>query len=267
MSLKGKHALITGGSRGIGRGIALKLAELGVDVAINYVQNKTAANDTLAQIRERGADGILVQADVSNPEEIRGMFGKVEAEFSSLDIFISNARPELPAFYSPPFDITLEQWDTAMDTQAKAFLVGARESVRLMPDGGRIIAVTYSPGSRTGSWQSWVAMGSAKAALESLVRYFAVALAKRNITVNAVSPGLTKDTVVNSLPQEAQDLADAWHRTAYTPAGGMGNPADIGKATSLLCMEESGWITGQVIIMDGGASLWDPVLPPEMQAG
>ena len=100
MPLKGKHALITGGSRGIGRGIALKLAELGVDVAINYVQNKTAAIDTLAQIRERGADGMLVQADVSNPEEIRGMFGKVEAEFSSLDIFISNARPELPAFYS-----------------------------------------------------------------------------------------------------------------------------------------------------------------------
>ena len=126
MTLKGKHALITGGSRGIGRGIALKLAELGVDLAINYVQNKEAATDTLAQIRARGADGILVQADVSRPEEVRGMLAKVEAEFSSLDIFISTARPELPAFYSPPFDITLEQWDTAMDTQAKAFLPSCR---------------------------------------------------------------------------------------------------------------------------------------------
>lgn len=267
MSLEGKHALITGGSRGIGRGIALKLAEHGVNVAINYVQNKTAASDTLAQVRERGANGFLVQADVSRPEEIRQMFGKVETEFSSLDIFISNARPELPAFYSPPFDITLEQWDMALNSQAKAFLVGARESVRLMPDGGRIIAVTYSPGGRTGSWQPWVAMGAAKAALESLVRYFAVSLAKRSITVNAVSPGLTKDTVVNSLPQQAQDMAENWHRTAWTPAGRMGNPADIGNAISLLCMEESGWITGQVIHADGGASLMDPVLPPAMQAG
>ena len=266
MSLQGKHALITGGSRGIGRGMALKLAEQGVNVAVNYVQNETAASDTLAQVRERGADGFLVRADVGRPEAIKEMFGRVESEFSTLDIFISNARPELPAFYSPPFDITLEQWDTAMDTQAKAFLVGARESVRLMPDGGRIIAVTYSPGSRTGSWQSWVGMGSAKAALESLVRYFAVSLAKRGITVNAVSPGLTKDSVVNSLPQEAQDMAENWHRTAWTPAGRMGNPADIGNAVSLLCMEESGWITGQVVHADGGASLMDPVLPPEMQA-
>ena len=265
MSLEGKHALITGGSRGIGKGIALKLAESGVNVAVNYVQNKAAATDTLAQVRERGADGFVVQADVSRPEEVREMFGKVEAEFSTLDIFISNARPELPAFYSPPFELTLEQWDTAMDTQAKAFLVGARESARLMPDGGRIIGVTYAPGSRTGSWQPWVAMGSAKAAMGSLVRYFAVALAKRGVTVNAVSPGLTKDTVVNSLPQEAQDRADTWHR-AWTPAGRMGTPADIGNAVSLLCTEESGWITGQVIHMDGGASLMDTVLPPEMQA-
>ncbi len=267
MSLEGKHALITGGSRGIGRGIALKLAESGVNVAINYVQNKTAASDTLAQVRERGADGFIVQADVSRPENIKEVLNRVESEFNALDIFISNARPELPAFYSSPFDLTLEQWDMAMDSQAKAFLVGSREAVRLMPDGGRIIAVTYAPGGRTGSWQPWVAMGAAKAAMESLVRYFAVSLAERGIAVNAISPGLTKNTVVNSLPQEAQDLAEAWHRNALTPAGRMGNPADIGDAVALICVEGPGWITGQVIHADGGASLMDPVLPPEMQAG
>ena len=87
MSLEGKHALITGGSRGIGRGIALKLAESGVNVAINYVQNKTAASDTLAQVRERGADGFIVQADVSRPENIKEMLNRVESEFNALDIF------------------------------------------------------------------------------------------------------------------------------------------------------------------------------------
>src|SRR5262245_1310832 len=156
MSLKGKHALITGSSRGIGRGIALKLAELGANVAIHYYQNEAAAKQTLAMVRDRGSDGLLVQADVSQPEQIVRMFGQVESEFGSLDIFVSNARPEIPHFFQPPLDITLQQLDAAFDTQAKAFLVSAREAVRVMRDGGRIVAITYATGSRTGSVQPWV---------------------------------------------------------------------------------------------------------------
>src|SRR5258708_30619082 len=94
MSLKGKHALITGSSRGIGRGIALKLAEHGVNVAVHYYQNETAALETFGQVRERDADGFVVQADVLDPKQITQMFGKVKAEFGNLDIFVSNARPE-----------------------------------------------------------------------------------------------------------------------------------------------------------------------------
>src|SRR5712692_2335911 len=104
MSLTGKHALITGSSRGIGRGIALKLAENGVKIAVHYYQNESAANDTLAEIRKRGSDGFLVQADVSRPEQITRIFQKVRAEFGKLDIFVSNARPEVPAFFQPPMD-------------------------------------------------------------------------------------------------------------------------------------------------------------------
>jgi NAD(P)-dependent dehydrogenase (short-subunit alcohol dehydrogenase family) len=136
-----------------------------------------------------------------------------------------------------------------------------------MGEGGRIIAVTFAPGARTGSWQPWVAMGSAKAALESLVRYFAVALAKRGITVNAISPGLTEDSVVNSLPLEIQDRARAWHAEHWTPMGRMGTPADIGNAVTLLCSERASWITGQTITVDGGASLMDTVLPLDLQRG
>src|SRR5216684_7242032 len=173
-----KHALITGSSRGIGRGVALKLAEHGVNAAVHYYQNEAAALDTLAQVRERGADGFIVQADVLDPKQITQMFGKVKAEFGKLDIFVSNARPEAAAFFYPPMDITVEQWDAAFDSQAKAFLVGVREAVSLMGKGGRILAITYAAGSRTGGLQPWVGMGSAKAAVESLVRYFAVALAQ-----------------------------------------------------------------------------------------
>jgi len=274
MSLNGKHALITGSSRGIGRGIALKLAASGAKVAIHYYQNEAAANDTLEQVRKRGSDGLVIQADVRRPEQIIAMFGKVEAEFAKLDIFVSNARTDLPTFYQKPLEITPEQWDMAMDSQAKAFLIGAREAARLMTDEGRVIAITYSPGGRTGSWQPWVAMGSAKAALDSLVRYFAVALAPRRITVNGISPGgvfgppnVVEGGVLRALPQDIQEATRAWHEGGWTPMRRLGTPEDIGNAVALLCMEEAGFITGQIIHVDGGASIMDTVFPLEIQQG
>jgi NAD(P)-dependent dehydrogenase (short-subunit alcohol dehydrogenase family) len=267
MSLKGKHALITGSSRGIGRGIALKLAEDGVKVGIHYVRNEAAAKDTLAQVRKRGSDGFIVQADVKKPEEIKAMFRKVADEFGELDIFISNARPETADFFQGPMDITLEQWDTAFDSQAKAFLIGVREAAPLMKKGGKILAITYAEGSRTGGLQPWVGMGSAKAALESLVRYFGVALAKRGITVNAISPGWTEDSVLNSLPQQVHDLIANWHIGGWTPMGRLGTPADVAGVVGLFCSQDADWITGQVIYADGGASLMNPEVPTEIQIG
>jgi enoyl-[acyl-carrier protein] reductase III len=265
MSLAGKHALVTGSSRGIGRGIALKLAESGVQVGIHYYKNERAANATLAEIRKRGSDGFVTQADVTRPEQISGMFQRVKSEFGKLDIFVSNARPEVPAFFYPPLTITLEQWNTAFDSQAKAFLIGVREAVSLMGDSGRIFAITYAEGSRTGGLQPWAAMGSAKAAMECLVRYFAVALAKRGITVNSISPGWTEDSVMNTLPQQAQDLLRNWHQRGWTPMGRLGTPEDIGNVVTLFCSEQASWITGQLIYADGGASLMNPEVPPEIQ--
>ncbi len=267
MSLKGKRALVTGSSRGIGRGIALKLAEKGVKVAVNYLKNEAAAKDTLAKIRAHSSGGFAVQADVSRPEDISRMFEQVKKEFGSLDIFVNNARTEVGTFYQAPMNISLEQWDLALDSQAKAFLLGVRQAEKMMGHGGRIIALTYTPGSRTGSWQPWVAMGSAKAALESLCRYFAVALAKRGITVNAISPGWTEDSVLNTLPDEVQSKIRSWNEKGWTPMGRLGTPADIGNAVALLCSEEAGWITGQTIAVDGGSSLMLPDLPLELQLG
>jgi NAD(P)-dependent dehydrogenase (short-subunit alcohol dehydrogenase family) len=267
MALAGKHALITGSSRGIGRGIALALAASGVKVAVHYYQNQAAAQDTLAQVRQRGSDGLVVHADVTRPEQITDMFRKLKTEFGTLDIFVSNARPEVPAFFQPPLDITLQQWDAAFDSQAKAFLVGVREALALMRDGGRILAITYAQGSRTGGLQPWVGMGSAKAALESLVRYFAVAVAKRGITVNAISPGWTEDSVLNTLPEPAQQLIRNWHVRGWTPMGRLGTPEDVGNVVALFCSEQARWITGQVIYADGGASLMNPEVPPEIQVG
>ena len=247
MSLEGKYALITGSSRGIGRGIALKLAEQGVKVAINYCRNEVAANDVLGKVRRLGSDGFIVQGDVCTSEDIALMFRRARQEFGALDIFVANARPEVPTFYQPPMEITLESWQTAVDSQARAFLVGAREASLLFRHGGRIIAITYAPGGRFGSWQPWGAMGAAKSAMECLCRYFAVTLARRKITVNAISPGWIEDSVLNTLREQAQNLIRTWHQGGWTPMGRLGTPADIGNAVALLCSEEADWITGQVI--------------------
>src|SRR5260370_39180835 len=125
------------------------------------------------QIRARGSDGFLIQADVCQAEEIGRMFNRVKIEFGKLDILVSNARTEVPTFYQGPMEITLDKWDTAIDSQARAFLLGAREASRLMGEGGRIIAITYAPVVRTGSWQPRVAMWPAKSAMESMCRYLA----------------------------------------------------------------------------------------------
>jgi NAD(P)-dependent dehydrogenase (short-subunit alcohol dehydrogenase family) len=267
MSLDGKTALVTGSSRGIGKGIALAFAERGADVAIHYYENESAASDTLEEVRALGSDSFMVQADVREVDDIRAMYGKVKDEFGTLDIVVNNARPELPVFFYPPMEITVEQYDSAVDSQAKAFLVSTQEAAALMPDGGRILAVTYTPGSVTGGFQSWVAMGAGKSAMVTLAQYFAVALAERGITVNVISPGWTEPSVVNSLPESAQDLIRNWHKSGWTPMRRMGSPEDIGKAAALLCSDDAAWITGQVIAADGGASLMLSQVPPEFQLG
>jgi NAD(P)-dependent dehydrogenase (short-subunit alcohol dehydrogenase family) len=265
MPLNGKHALITGSSRGIGRGIALKLAEKGVRVAVHYYHNEEAANATLAKIRELGSDGFTVQADVCHMQEVRRMCQQVGEKFGTIDIFVSNARTEAPTFYQPTMEIGLDKWDTAVDSQAKAFLVGVREAAQFMPDGGRIVAMTFAPGGRFGSWQPWVAMGAAKAAMEVLVRYFAVALAHRSITVNSISPGWVEDSVLNTLPDSVQNRIREWQHEGWTPMRRLGTPADIGNAVSLICSDEAGWITGQLIDVDGGATLMDSHSPLDIQ--
>src|SRR5437660_1360375 len=231
MTLQGKNALVIGSSRGIGRGIAFKLAESGARVAIHYVQNEAAAKNTLAEVCKRGGSGFIVQADVTKPEQIKAMFKRVAEEFGTLDIFVSNARPEAAEFFQAPMDITLEQWDTAFDSQAKAFLVGVREATPLMKRGGKILAITYAEGSRTGGLQPWVGMGSAKAALESLVRYFGVALAKKATEAAYAPPKANCASAHVSAyePQRVYGNAAVAARQAWTGVRLLRTPAKFGR--------------------------------------
>src|SRR5438045_4341771 len=212
IALSQKTALVTGSSRGIGRGIALKLAEAGVKrIAVNYVENDRAAEETARLLKDRGAEPLLLKGNVGNVDELKAMFSKVKETWDSLDIYVSNARASLATgFYAGPMEITLEQWRATMETQATEFLIACREAVPMMGKNGRILAITYAPGSATGSWQPWVAMGSAKAAKESLVRYFAVALAQKGITVHIISPGACDDILLSGLLPHVFRIVNDW---------------------------------------------------------
>ncbi|MCO6415856.1 SDR family oxidoreductase [Siccirubricoccus sp. KC 17139] len=268
IKVKARTAIITGSSRGIGRGIALKLAECGVgQIAVHYLRNKQAAEETARLLRERGTEPVLVQADVTRPEDIRRMFAEAKAGLGSLDIFVANARPDVQHFYQPVLDLTAEHWRAAIDSQATALLHSAREAVGMMGRGGRIVAVTYAPGAKMGSWRSWAAMGPAKAAMEALLRYLAWDLAGRGITANAVSPGATDDSVFSTLPPEVLDALRGWAGAGWVPMGRLTTPADVGDAVALLCSEQAGFITGQTLHVDGGASLASADFPMEFQRG
>jgi NAD(P)-dependent dehydrogenase (short-subunit alcohol dehydrogenase family) len=264
-NLHGRFALVTGASRGIGSGIALKLAERGATVAVNYLKDADAANDTVARITDLGSEGFAIKADVSSPQGIAEMVRTTRERFGALDIFVSNALGNLLGFMSPPLKVTLEQWNDAHDCQSRAFLLCVQQLADLIKDRGRIFAISYAPGSHAGGFLPYFAMGTNKAALESMCRYFAVAFAPRGITVNAVCAGITDDSIVNSLPKEAQEAMLTWLRSGWNPMGSAGTPADIGGAIAALCTDDAGWITGQTIIADGGAMLMSPEVPLDFQ--
>ena len=259
--LRGKFALVTGASRGIGRGIALRLAEKGAAVAVNFLQNEAGAAATVARIESEGAQAFSIQADVARPDELRAMVHKVRERFGALDIFVNNALGDLLSFMAPPLQVTLEQWNAAFDCQQKAFLLGVQTVAPLLRDHGRIVAISYWPGSHLGGFLPYFAMGTNKAAIEAMCRYFAVALGPRGITVNAICPGITDDSIVNRLPPEAQQAMLSWLRDGWNPMRRPGTPADIGGAVAALCSDDAGWITGQTIAADGGASLMNPEVP------
>jgi NAD(P)-dependent dehydrogenase (short-subunit alcohol dehydrogenase family) len=263
--LQGKFALVTGASRGIGRGVALRLAESGAAVAVNFKNNQAAAEDTVAQINSRGGRSFSIRTDVADCSGLETMVKRVHQEFGDLDIYVHNALGDLLGFMSPPLQVTPEQWKAAFECQQQAFLVGVQSAAPLLRDRGRIIAMSYWPGSHLGGFSPYFAMGVNKAGIEAMCRYFAVSLAKRGITVNVICPGLTDDSIVNQLPPGAQQAILGWLREGWNPRGRPGTPADIGGAVAALCSDDAGWITGQTIVADGGASLMSAEVPLAFQ--
>jgi enoyl-[acyl-carrier protein] reductase III len=248
MDLKGKYALVTGASRGIGRAIALKLAEEGVNVAINYLRSQTTALETAREIEKRGVRALPIRGNVADRGHIECIFEKIGTDFGRLDILVSNAASGV---LKPALELTERHWHWTMDINAGALLSLAQKAVPLMGDrGGRIIAVSSLGAVR--AIPDYSAVGASKAALESLVRHMAVELAPRGINVNAVSAGVVETDALKHFPNRDLILENSRQRT---PAGRLTSPEDVAKVVYFLCTSLADMIHGQTLVVDGGYSI------------
>lgn len=243
----GQVVLITGASRGIGRATALRFAEGGASIVVNYLRHRAAADEAVRAIEAAGATAIPVRADVSDPEDLDRLFAETQAAFGGLDILVSNAALGV---LRPALDFTPKYWQKTLDVMGRALLLCAQRAVPLMEGRwGRIISISSIGAQRV--LPNYVGPGVAKAVLETLTRYLAVELAPQGISVNAVSGGVIETEALDAFPNQAEMLA-AGRRA---PAGRLGQPDDIAAVVTLLCRPEARWICGQTIIADGGYSL------------
>jgi enoyl-[acyl-carrier protein] reductase III len=242
--LSGKIALVTGGTRGIGRAIALKLAKAGSDVAIVYHNSHEEADAVCVAIRALGQRACAIQADVSDPELVAEIFQTVRQQFSRLDLLVSNAAVGV---LRPALELSLKHWRRCMETNALALNLLAQHAVPLMPAGGRIIALSSLGASR--AIPQYAFIGASKAALESLARSLAQELGPRGILVNVVSAGVVDTDALKYFPNRELLLAEFGRRA---PAGPTLTAEAVADTVYLLCLPEAAMITGHTLVVDAG---------------
>ncbi len=246
-NLRGKVGLVTGSSRGIGKAIALRLAENGVDLVVNYVRHRQDAEATARLIEEKGARCLVVKANVANDEDLQGMFALIKSEFGHLDFLISNAASGV---LKPALELSSRHWNWAMEINARALLSLTQQAVPLMSNGARIMAVSSMGAVR--AVENYTAVGASKAALESLVRHLAVELGPMGINVNTISAGAVDTEALKKFPNREQILDGALQRT---PMGRLTTPEDVADVALFLCSDLAAMIQGQTIVVDGGYSI------------
>ncbi|MCX6641421.1 MAG: enoyl-[acyl-carrier-protein] reductase FabL [bacterium] len=248
LDLTGKVALVTGSSRGIGRAIAIKLAQAGADVVINYLRNKTKAEETAAAIEAEGVKSLIIRANVAEEKEVIAMFETIQEHYGRLDILVSNAASGI---LKSALDLNLRYWRWTMDINAGCLLPLAQGAVKLMGnEGGSIIAVSSLGALR--AIPNYAAVGASKAALESLVRHLAAELAPRNIRVNAISAGIVETDALKHFPTRSELLSESLRRT---PMGRLTEPEDVANTALFLCSGLAHMIVGQTVVVDGGYSI------------
>ena len=242
--LTGKVALVTGASRGIGREIAIQLAEAGAKVAVNYSGSEAKANEVVESIKAAGGEAFAIQADVSNAESVEAMVKAVISEFGALDILVNNAGITRDNLL---MRMKEEEWDAVINTNLKGVFICTKAVTRQMMKQrkGRIINIASIVGVCGNPGQAnYVA---AKAGVIGLTKTTAKELSSRNITVNAIAPGFITTDMTDELPEDVKN-----EMLKQIPLARFGNPSDIANVVRFLAADASSYITGQTIHVDGG---------------
>ncbi|HEX3736759.1 MAG TPA: SDR family oxidoreductase [Solirubrobacterales bacterium] len=248
-----KVALITGSSRGIGRTLALSLAEQGGSVVVNYKVNEDLAAEVVAGVEERGGRAIAVQADMESPEDIERLFDAAGEEFGRLDYYVDNAAA---SSFKLIKDLKLHHLDRSYAMNIRSFVLGAQRAVDLMSDGGRI--VTLSSYGSIRAYPTYANLGAAKAALEAYVRYMAIEFAPLGINVNAVNGGIIESDSsayfygVDGMPELEEKVLPK------IPKRRMGTVKEVADTVEFLLEPRSEYITGQALVVDGGLTIVSP---------
>jgi enoyl-[acyl-carrier protein] reductase III len=239
----GARVLVTGGTRGIGRAIALRFADLGAaDVAVGYFRNDRAAEETARELRSHGADPLLVRGSVAGEKVAEQV-----AALGPLDVVVHSAASGV---IRPALETEDKHWDWTLAANARSLLSLARAAAPSMPRGSSIVALSSLGATRV--LENYVLVGASKAALEAAVRYLGVELASRGIRVNGVSAGLVETDALEHFPNREEMLLAARTRT---PAGRMVEPDDVAGAVTFLCSPDAAMVCGQMLVVDGGYSL------------
>lgn len=236
-------ALVTGGSRGIGRAIAERLGSAAVSVVVNYHSNRAAADDVVRRIEAGGGHAVAARADVADPAQLRGLFTVAEDHFGGLDILVSNAGV---AHFAALAETTEHDFDAMFATNTKATFLALREAADRVRDGGRIVLV--SSGATVTLRPGTGAFAASKAAAEALARVMAKELGPRGITVNSVLPGAIRTDALAA----SGNAARVEQAASRTPLGRIGETDDIADIVAFLASDAARWITGETIRAGGG---------------
>jgi enoyl-[acyl-carrier protein] reductase III len=240
----GKSVLVTGGSRGIGKGIALRFAELGAArVGVSYLRNDRAAEDTAKELQELGAEPVLLRGNIGDPEKAAALVEQI----GPLDVIVSNAATGV---IRPALEIEEKHWDWTLNANARALLTLVRHAASSLQPGASVVAISSLGSTRV--LDEYAVVGVSKAALEALVRYLAVELAPRGIRVNAVSAGLVETGALEYF-NNRDEMLEYYKRR--TPAGRLVGPDDVADVVCFLASPAADMIRGQTVVVDGGYSI------------
>ena len=248
LKLRGKRALVTGSSRGIGRAIALSLADFKVDVAINYLRNRTRAEETAHEIEERGVRALVLKGNVAKPDHVEHLFSSIGDSWGGLDIVVSNAASGV---LRPARELTLHHFDWSMHINAAALLPITQQFLKMDSAREKALVAVSSLGALR-AIPNYTAVGASKAALESMVRHLAAEFAPEGLRINAVSAGTVDTDALLHFPNREELLDSALKRT---PAGRLVHPQDVANVVIFLCTQYASMIHGQTLIVDGGYSI------------